>query len=85
VAGEAHLAPAAEPRECVPFGQAELRLLRGGDQVGHRLVADVAELAGGLHEVVARVQIAGVLQGQVSRTSRSGASREIARRVRWRA
>src|SRR5262249_42898792 len=53
VAGETHVAPAAEPGPGSAVGQAELYLPGRSDQFEHCRLADVAESVTRLHEVVA--------------------------------
>src|SRR5512132_634894 len=61
VTREANVAFAAEPRKRVALVEPELLLLRRGDQLDHVLVLDVAELERRLDEVIARKEVAGVL------------------------
>ena len=62
--GEAHVALPAETRQRIAFVKAELDLLRRGHQLDHVRVPDVAQQIVRLHEVIARIQIAVVLDGQ---------------------
>ena len=62
VAGEANVAFAAVARERVALVQAELPLLLGGDQIDEVPVGDVAQQVAGLDEVIARVDVTGVLE-----------------------
>ena len=62
VAGEADVAFAAVARERVALVQPELLLLLGGDQIDEVPVGDVAEQVARLDEVIARVDVAGVLE-----------------------
>ena len=61
MAREPNVALTAEPGQRVTLVEPELPLLWRGDQLDHVLVLDVPELERGLHEVVARVQVARVL------------------------
>ncbi len=62
VAREPDVALAAHPRQRVPLGRPERLLLRRPHQVHHRQLPDVPQAVLRLHEVVARVQVAVVLQ-----------------------
>ena len=61
VAGEADVAFAAVARERVALVPTELLLLLGGDQVDEATVGDVAKQVTRLDEVIAGVDVAGVL------------------------
>ena len=62
VASEADVALDAGARERVALVLAESLLLLGCDQVAHVIFVDVPEQVGGLEEVVAGVEVAGVLE-----------------------
>ncbi len=64
VARETHVALEAVLRQRVAFVEPELALLLGRDELEHRVLLDVAQLVARLHEVVARVEITGVLERQ---------------------
>ena len=61
VTGEPHVALLAEAWQRVALVAPELPLLRRGDQLDHVRVLDVAELERRLHEVVAGIEVARVL------------------------
>src|SRR5438876_691980 len=62
VAGEADVALAAVPRQGVALVEPELPLPLGGDELEHVRLPDVPELVAGLDEMVARVEVARVLE-----------------------
>ena len=62
VAGETDVAFAAIARERVAFVAAELLLLFGGDEVDEVTVVDVAEQVARFDEVIAGIDVAGVLE-----------------------
>ena len=64
VTGEAHVAFPAVTRQRIPLVLAEFELLGRGHQLDHVSCPDVAQQVVGLDKVVARVQIAVVLDGQ---------------------
>ena len=61
---EAHIAVQAILRQRVELVASEFQLLIRGDQFNHVRLIDVAQLVLRLHEVIARIQIAVVLQRQ---------------------
>lgn len=66
VAGEPDVAAAAVAGQRVTLGVAEGLLLRGGDELEHVPLGDVAEQVGWFDEVVAGVEVAVVFEGESS-------------------
>jgi len=64
VAGKAHLAFSTGTRKRIQFVLAKLSLLLGPDQVDHVTLGDVTQQIPRLDKVVARVQIAVMLEGK---------------------
>src|SRR5262245_42642610 len=62
VAGESYVAFAAIRRQSVPLVEPEPTLLLGGDELQHVRLPDVPEPVARFHEVVARVEVAVVLE-----------------------
>jgi len=62
VTGKAYVTVQAELGESGQLVQAELPLLRRRDELDHRRLEDVAQAVVGLDEVIARIQVAVVLQ-----------------------
>src|SRR5580704_18987076 len=64
VASKSNFAFTAITRQRIAFGVAECPLLIRGDELHHVLLLDVSQPELGLHEVVAGIKIAVMLQGQ---------------------
>ena len=64
VAGKAHVAFSTDKRQRVQLVSAEFSLLLGADQVAHVFLEDVTQKKPRLDKVVARVQIAVMLEGE---------------------